>query len=208
MNNVKLFQAHKDPVRGLRYPHLCHRPLSIIIVTTIIIPTTFHLAQPCLIVWEVHHGCQRFSNRRCSCLSWVSSVSHSSWNQGIGLSFLSWTSLPVSLLCGKGICSAILTLYFTTKFIQFISKSEIWCYSILSWTPIQTVQFGSFKFLIFNLRLYIFLINFLLLNLTHIIKFFVIIANFYLPSIVDFTQRLFSRNLRSNYVHLHLDFLT
>lgn len=37
MNNVKLFQAHKDPVRGLRYSQsisLCHRPFPMIICSS------------------------------------------------------------------------------------------------------------------------------------------------------------------------------
>lgn len=139
MNNVKLFQAHKDPVRGLRYPHLCHRPFSTFIVTAIITPTTTHSHHPCLMIRVTPHGYQRFSICRRSCFSWVISVSHLLWNRHADQSFLSWTCFPVFKMSQKRISSVFLTVYFNRKPKQFISILET-LYYILILTHLQRIK--------------------------------------------------------------------
>lgn len=157
MNNVKLFQAHKDPVRGLRYPHLCHRPLSLIIIT-IITPNTTLSCHPCLILWEVHRAFQSSSIRRRSCFSWVNSVSHSVWLRHVGQSFLSWTRFPEFIKCLKMISRAVITLHINIKSSQFLRILET-LYYILTFMFLQTVL-PNFKFLLFIL-LYFFSFCFL-----------------------------------------------
>lgn len=159
MNNVKLFQAHKDPVRGLRYPHLCHRPLYIIIVTTIITPTTTHPCHPLLILWEPHRDYQRLSLRRCSCFPLVNFVFHS-WRAGrIGRSFLLRTCFLVFMMCHKGLSSTAFTQYFTIKSKQFLKLLNT-LYCILIWIHFR-IFLENLKFLFFTLNyIYFFLLAF------------------------------------------------
>lgn len=133
MNNVKLFQAHKDPVRGLRYPHLCHRPLSIIIIIT---PTITHPCHPCLLLWETHLGYQRSSLRRSSCFLEVSSVFHSRRGRCVGQPYSTLTCFRMIMVCHKGFRSAVLT-----RCVNFKSKKFYNIFEILScifiWTLLQ-----------------------------------------------------------------------
>lgn len=130
MNNVKLFQAHKDPVRGLRYPHLCHRPLSIIIIIT---PTTTHPCHQSLLLWETHPGYRRSSLPRRSCFPGVNSVFHS-WRGGcVGRPCPPLTCFPVVMVRHKGFSSASLTPGFNDK-----SKPSHNIFEILHCILIQT----------------------------------------------------------------------
>ncbi|MPC27876.1 pre-mRNA 3' end processing protein WDR33 [Portunus trituberculatus] len=115
MNNVKLFQAHKDPVRGLRYPHLCHRPLSIITVTT----TTTHFSCPPSLSWDAYHGCRRFYYCRFSnLLSLYNCVIQSSTHGCISQFSFSLTFFLV-LVCHIGTSSTIITLCLILKLVEY-----------------------------------------------------------------------------------------
>lgn len=114
MNNVKLFQAHKDPVRGLRYPHLCHRPLSIITVTT----TTTYFCCPPLLLWDLHYGCQRFYISRSShLLSLVNSIIHPSTSGCVG-QFSHSQTFFLTFVYHIGTSSTFITLYLTSKLVE------------------------------------------------------------------------------------------
>ena len=166
MNNVKLFQAHKDPVRGLRYPHLCHRPLSIITVTTTTTTTSTstHFHSPPLLLWDIHYGCRRFYIRRCRhfLLSLVHSAFHSSIHGYIGLFWLSWAFFLV-LVCHIGTSSTILTLYFTSKPGELSQSIETLYYTFLVCMHPQIIkeQLSLIFFFLYNIYTFYFNICFL-----------------------------------------------
>lgn len=140
MNNVKLFQAHKDPVRGLRYPHLCHRPLFIITVTTTTTTNTTHFCCPPLLLWDIHHGCQRFYISRSShLLSLVNSVIHSSTYGRVGQFSPSWTFFLI-FVYHNGTSSTIITLYFTSESVEFSKTIETMYYIFFVCTHLQIIK--------------------------------------------------------------------
>lgn len=92
MNNVKLFQAHKDPVRGLRYSHsisLCQRLFTIIITCPPrSLPTHTHIST---------HSCGYWVSDIWAC---ITHFSHSQLHKNhLGLVWLCGTACISFLFC-------------------------------------------------------------------------------------------------------------